>query len=144
MSILDQLDDTYQKALALLAAEHSVDFDAGEIILYEGNKGSSVYFIVQGMVNVYIGQGESRKHLWVLSQGDIFGEMALLDSLPRTASVEAETDVELLVLERDVFYNLIGKYPALAVKVIQLMGKRMRKMDAKFKVQSGYKKPLGQ
>lgn len=106
----------------------------------ESELGSEIYFIYKGAVNVYIGSGPAKRELWTLVEGDIFGEMALLDDLARTATVEAARESEVVILEREAFFELIAKHPILARRVIELMGKRMRKMDTQFKIELGYVK----
>ncbi|MGE3728847.1 MAG: Crp/Fnr family transcriptional regulator [Candidatus Sericytochromatia bacterium] len=130
----------YHKALAILGQQHGRIYELHDRIFSEGEPGDKVYFIVSGSVNVFIGGGMNRRELWTLVPGDIFGEMALLDQLERTASVEAGSRTHVVALDRDRFNHLIGKHPILAQKVIELMGQRMRKMDAQFKIECGYVK----
>jgi len=133
-------NEAYRSALAFLGQQHGRIYELHNRIFSEGEPGDKVYFIVSGTVNVFIGSGMNRRELWTLNPGDIFGEMALLDQLERTASVEAGSRTHVVALDRDMFNHLIGKYPILAQKVIELMGQRMRKMDAQFKIESGYVK----
>lgn len=133
-------NQAYRKALEILSQKYGRTYASKEKIFNEGDPGREVFFIVSGEVNVYIGSGYSRRELWTLGPGEIFGEMALLDQLARTASVEAGKSTQVVVLERDVFNQLIAKYPIVAQKVIELMGQRMRKMDTQFKLESGYLK----
>jgi len=131
-------DETYLEALKILSQHYGKTYQSGERIIREEEPGNEIYFIVKGAVNVYIGKGHAKRELWTLVTGDIFGELALLDELSRTATVEAANTTELVVLERELFYELIGKHPILGRKVIELMGKRMRKMDTQFKIELGY------
>jgi CRP/FNR family transcriptional regulator, cyclic AMP receptor protein len=133
-------NEAYLKALEFLGQQHGRIYELHDSIFKEGEPGDKIYFIVSGTVNVFIGTGLNRRELWTLNPGDIFGEMALLDELERTASVVASSRTHVVALDRDIFYHLIGNYPILAKKVIELMGHRMRKMDTQFKIESGYLK----
>lgn len=140
MNSQDKENATYKKALEVLAQSHGRTYQAQARIFSEGDPGTEIFFIVSGEVNVFIGSGYSRRDLWTLTEGDIFGEMTLLDQLPRTASVTALKKTVLVTFERDGFIHLMSKYPILALKVIELMGNRMRKLDTQFKIESGYLK----
>ena len=138
MAELTEDDKAYRQALEILGVSYGRTYKSKEAIFAEGDPGQEVFFIVSGAVKIYIGTGTSRRDLWTLWAGEIFGEMALLDQLERTASVETALETKVVALDRDVFNRLIGKYPIVAQKVIELMGKRMRKMDKQFKLESGY------
>lgn len=131
-------DKTFRKALERLYAHHGRIYKARETIFSEGDPGQEVFFILSGAVNVFIGKGMQKRELWTLWAGEIFGEMALIDQLARSASIETALETKVVVFNREAFYALIDKYPILAQKVIELMGKRMRKMDTQFKIESGY------
>lgn len=136
MSIVDA-DKAYSKVLQLLSAKHAQNFLAGERIFSEGEIGDKVYFVLTGVVNVFIQQHKLKRSLCTLAAGEVFGEMALLNHLPRTASVEAETEAKLIVLERETFLTLLEKYPILALKVIHLMAERMHLMNTQLKNELG-------
>lgn len=140
MSKQSNEEKNYRKALSILFETHGRTYKTKQTIFAEGDPGQAVFFIVSGAVTVYLGKGRKRRNLWTLWAGDIFGEMALLDQLERTASIEAALETKVVVLDRDSFNQLIGKYPIIAQKVIELMGKRMRQMDSQFKQESGYTK----
>ncbi|PKL75935.1 MAG: hypothetical protein CVV27_12815 [Candidatus Melainabacteria bacterium HGW-Melainabacteria-1] len=141
----DKADEkTYRKALEVLFQTHGRTIQTKQTVFSEGDPGTEIFFIVSGAVSVYLGKGHSKRALWTLWAGEMFGEMALLDQMPRSASIEAALETRLVALDRKTFNQLIGKYPILAQKVIELMGKRMRKMDTQFKLETGYLKDLPQ
>jgi CRP-like cAMP-binding protein len=94
----------------------------GTVIAREGDPGLGLFIIVDGQAKVTIG-GKSKAKL---GPGDFFGEIALLDGGPRTATVTAETDVRLLGLTEWVFRGLLQDHPAIAVKTLQAMAGRLR------------------
>jgi CRP-like cAMP-binding protein len=94
----------------------------GTVIAREGDPGVGLFIIVEGVAKVTIG-GRPKA---TLGPGDFFGEIALLDGGPRTATVTADTDVSLLGLTEWVFRGLLQEHPAIAVKTLQAMAGRLR------------------
>lgn len=80
---------------------------AGSIIVRKGDRGDSMYFIASGKVEIATGNGPPI----ALSEGEFFGEMALLSREPRTATVTAESSTDLLVLDADDFLRLLDRLP---------------------------------
>ncbi len=134
------IDEAYTKALEKLKEKYGKTYDTGDIIMQEGERDPHILFIVSGLIEVFLGAGSNRDVLWTLEGGEILGEMSLLDQLPRTASAQALTSCEVIQLDKESFYHLVSRYPALAIKIIQLMGTRMRKMDAQYKIRTGYRR----
>jgi len=115
-------------ALRHLAAESwPCQFQAGEVIFYQGEPGSTCHIIMQGRVRVFV-VGEDGRELAVriLGSGEIIGEMALLEDLPRSASVEALEKTQTLELHRDVLLHCLRKSPALALSLLRDLSARLR------------------
>src|ERR1700734_565942 len=74
----------------------TVDLGAGEYIFREGDLGTEMYIIHEGKVEILNRLGEEARVLAVLEKGDFFGEMSVLEDLPRAASARAQTDSRLL------------------------------------------------
>ena len=72
----------------------TVAFNAGDIIIAEGDQGSTAFLIVRGQVEVVVGDGSREKAVGTLDAGEVFGEMSLIDPGPRSATVRAVTDTE--------------------------------------------------
>lgn len=87
-------------------------FDEGDIIITEGETGSSLYVVVSGEVKVYT-QGTRGEHLYLasLGEGDFFGEVSVLTGKPRTATITASQHSELLRLDKDKLDKVIAKHP---------------------------------
>jgi CRP/FNR family transcriptional regulator, cyclic AMP receptor protein len=103
-------------------AAREVSHKAGTVIAREGEPGIGLFVITKGTASVTI--GGSKKG--TLGAGEFFGEIALLDGGPRTATVTADTDVELLGLTEWVFRGLVQQHPSIAVKTLQAMAARLR------------------
>ena len=99
-----------------------VEHRKGTVIAREGEPGVGLFVIVDGTADVSIG-GQRRAKL---GPGEFFGEIALLDGGPRTATVTAATDIKLLGLTEWVFRGLMLEHPTVAVKTLQSMAGRLR------------------
>jgi len=109
-----------------------VRFRQGETILREGEAGEELFFIEAGRVQVVRGQEGRLLLLAELEAGDLFGEMALLTGAPRSATVTALSDVDLWVLSKADFDDVVTAYPNLALALSRLLSERLRNTDAHF------------
>ncbi|MGH2784524.1 MAG: cyclic nucleotide-binding domain-containing protein [Actinomycetota bacterium] len=99
---------------------------AGTVLVREGRPGSEFFVIVEGRAEATLRGG----HLATLSSGDFFGEMSLLEVAPRAATVVAETDLSLLVLEPRGFASLLAVAPTVGMKMMRSMSQRLRAIEA--------------
>jgi CRP-like cAMP-binding protein len=102
------------------------DVAAGEVICVEGEPGREFYLVAGGEAEIERGGQTVAK----LSVGDHFGELALLDRGPRSATVRAVTDLRLFVLRDESFAAVLNEVPALAQKLLAAMARRLREADA--------------
>jgi CRP-like cAMP-binding protein len=109
-----------------------VRFRQGEVILREGTSGDEMFFIESGRVRVIRGDGSQRLVLAELGAGDLFGEMALLTGNTRSASVVAQSEVDLWALSQADFDDLVTAYPNLALALGRLLSERLRTTDQRF------------
>jgi len=84
----------------------TVCFRNGTLIFAQGDTGNEVYVIQKGKVRLFLGAGHTRQTIGILREGDFFGETVLLDERRRTVSARAESDCQLLCLEKNVFLRL--------------------------------------
>lgn len=101
-----------------------LELTGGDVLFTEGEEGDALYFIQTGEVEIY--QADQGKTLALLDSGDYFGEMALLEEKPRSASARAHTDASLLSLERGVFLTLLENNPKLGLKITSTISNRLR------------------
>ena len=99
----------------------------GSVLVEEGTIGREFFFIVEGTASVR----RKGRRIATLGPGSYFGELALLDRKPRSATVISETDMTLLVLEQRAFNGLLDAMPALSHKLLVAMSQRLREADAK-------------
>ena len=110
---------------------HHRHYKADEIVFWEGEPGVGVYIIQEGTVKIYktLSNG-SDKELAILKSGDFFGELALLDESPRSASAVAQESSHILGLFRPEFFDILERKPKLGIKVTtklaQMIGNRLR------------------
>jgi CRP/FNR family cyclic AMP-dependent transcriptional regulator len=97
-----------------------LDVIPGEIVFEEGERGDYVCFVVEGSLEVLkkTGSGENIV-ISTLSKGRSIGEMAIIDDLPRSATVRAKYKSTLLTLSRENFDYIIAKYPDIGVKILK-------------------------
>lgn len=107
---------------AIARAAKEVHHKAGTTIAREGDAGIGLFVISDGRAKVTIG-GRTKGRL---GPGDFFGEIALLDGGPRTASVVAESDLTLLGVTEWVFRGLLQEHPTIAIKTLQSLAGRLR------------------
>lgn len=120
---------TYQELVKVLNITYLESFEAGALILKEGDTGEELYIVLAGKVTVSRGGQE----IVDLHPGVHFGEMALVDQSPRSATITAKESTRLLVVQRRSFYTLIRKEPVLAVKLlwsfVQVLSRRLRETN---------------
>jgi len=97
-------------------------FKQGETIFREGDPATELYVIKSGRVDISTGN----RLLATLGDHGIFGEMALIDKTPRSATVTAATDVELVPVNEKQFLFLVGQTPFFALKVMRVLAGRLR------------------
>jgi CRP-like cAMP-binding protein len=103
--------------------EHRVEFKTGQVIFEAGRHGDEMYVVRAGSVVMRAGD----KLLETIGTGGIFGEMALIDDSPRSASVIALSDCELVVIDRKRFEAYLRRVPGFAIEVMRVMADRLRR-----------------
>lgn len=120
----------YKELVALMNITKVRDFDDGGLIIREGDNADEMFIILDGTVRLH----KDEAFITYLKRGDHFGEMALVDSAPRSASASAEGHARLLALDRAAFYEIIRNENQLSTKilwsVVQVLVKRLRKTTA--------------
>lgn len=114
--------DVYEK--------HVMSVASGRIVFNEGDPGAEMYVIIEGEIEIVKRTSlETSKTLTTLKRGDIFGEMALIDELPRSATAIAKKPGKLLVLDEALFYSLAKNNADFSFKMIKILSERIRKSN---------------
>lgn len=106
-------------------AYSSVEYDPGEVVFHEGDKGAYMCLIQDGRFEVVQELGGYEKQVAVLERGDFFGEMAVLEEEPRTHMVRALDGSKLIKIERGDFPSLLQKKPEIAIRMISKLSRRL-------------------
>jgi signal transduction histidine kinase len=126
-----QLPGTELSRLSAVARE--ISFTSGATIFKEGDPADGLYVVKSGKVQIsaIIGSGERHVFSTVLPS-DAFGEMAVLDNLPRSAHASAEGETTVIFVPRDHFVDLLKSSPAMSLKVVQEISRRLREFNLQY------------
>ncbi|MDA3864347.1 MAG: cyclic nucleotide-binding domain-containing protein [Deltaproteobacteria bacterium] len=116
----NRIDTQILLEIATLGEEIYIQKD--EFLFKEGDPGDGLFFILNGSLDIIIG----KKVVNTLNEGDVLGEIALIDSKPRTASVKALELTSLLRFSPSLFDEILEEYPAIAKRVIQTLINHIR------------------
>ena len=120
---------TYQQLVRIMNLTRIVPFEAGSVLCYEGQPAEELFVILRGMVELEA-EGEV---FATMSQGAHFGEMALVETTPRSATATAQTAGKLLIINREDFFEILRKEAPLAVKLlwafVQELSSRLRQTN---------------
>lgn len=101
----------------------------GEVLFQKGDSGDSMFLIEEGVIEITVPGGDKQKQeirVSVLHGGEFFGELSLIDGLPRTATARAVEASQLLEMRRVDFLNFLMERPAIAISMVSEIGKRLR------------------
>jgi CRP-like cAMP-binding protein len=105
-------------------------YATGDTIFSQGDLGTEMFIIQEGEVHIVKHINNESHILSRLEKGDFFGEMALLESVPRTADAIAQSEVKALVINGARFDEMLRKNPEIAVRIIRKYSKRLREANA--------------
>ena len=104
-----------------------VEFAKAQHVFSEGEQGDAMYLIVEGEVKIH----SNLQTLAELSSSQCFGEMAILDAEPRSATVTALSELTLLRIQRDDFHEILAEKPEISLGIIQVLTNRLREANRK-------------
>jgi CRP-like cAMP-binding protein len=114
-----------ERLAALSVTKH---LDRRENLFSRGDEGDALYAVVEGLVRIWVGSDSGKELTFsMMEPGDVFGEIALLDGLPRTANATAQEATLLLVIQRSAFLSVLESEPILSRHIIELLCERMRR-----------------
>jgi len=126
--LFSQLDDGEIDQIRRLS--RPCRFQARETVVRQGDESGDFYAVLHGRLKVSTANTEGDEMvLSIMGAGDVFGEIALLDRQPRSATVSALETCELLVIERRAFQDLLGRLPTLSLSLMRVMAKRLRELS---------------
>ncbi|HUE01838.1 MAG TPA: Crp/Fnr family transcriptional regulator [Bryobacteraceae bacterium] len=116
--------------ISLFRNSEAKPFAAGQTVFAAGAAGDAMYIVLEGDIAIRAGETD----LEVLGPGSIFGEMALIDGAPRSASAVAASDCRLVEIDRRRFEFMVSQTPYFALAVMKTMADRLRKSNARMQV----------
>ncbi|MCK5077993.1 MAG: Crp/Fnr family transcriptional regulator [Calditrichia bacterium] len=130
--LFSELEDMDLERISNVSVKQKYHKD--NIILIEEEVGTTMFIIIFGKVKISRISDDGREViLSILSEGDFFGEMSLLDGQTRSANVTALDNSELLMLRREDFLQMLYDYPQIAINLLKELAQRIRKSDEQIK-----------
>ena len=106
------------------------NFQKGEVIFHQDDPGDRLHFLAEGLVKISIVSRDGRENdIALLTQGDCFGEMSVLDGGSRSATAVAVDPTETMTLSREDFLDFLNQHGDVALQIIVLMVRRLRNTD---------------
>ena len=121
------LDPEALRHLAARVFERS--YKKGQLVFYQGDPGDALFVVVEGLVKVFVPSEEGDEMVLItLSPPEVFGEVALIDGGPRSASAEALEPTTVLMLTRGVLLEVLAQHPSLTDKLLRTLGTSLRRL----------------
>ncbi len=110
-------------------SENEKIYKVGEVVFKENDRSTEMYIIKKGKVKITKRIGSQESDLAVMGPGEFFGEMSLLDNMPRSATVTAIQETTLMIVTRNMFDDQLKKIPDWFTKIIEVIISRLRQAD---------------
>lgn len=132
---------SYDQIEELALSSSKLIFSKGELLVKQGDSGDSLFIIADGEVEISISDGSgNRSHLANLKSGDYFGEMSLLTGEPRSASVTAISETEVIVVEKKGMAELLESEASILEPLSAILEKRLEELSGRVTVETARKK----
>ncbi len=112
-------------------------FSDGEVIVRQGEPGDCMFVVQEGRVEVVIEEAGKETRLSVMERGDVFGEMAIFEKQPRSATVRALGQVRVLTVDKRTFLRRVHEDPSFAFRVLEKMSRRIRELNRELAARKG-------
>ena len=130
-SVFSGLDGRQLDALASLAVR--VRYQPRQVVLRKGDPAIQIYVILSGRLKAITAGGEGKQAaLSIMGPGEVFGEVALLDGEPRSATISALEPCELLIIQRNDFFHFLERNPSAAIELLKVLARRLRRLSERF------------
>ncbi len=117
-------------------------FKAGTALFHENDRSRELYIIQSGNVKIYKMNGNREIEIAVLGKGAVFGEMALIDGKPRSASAKAVNDCSVVIIDSETFNQKIAGVPSWFMSIIRMSSNKIRQANERLKLSRGnYEEP---
>ena len=129
--LFSKIEPSKLKLLAFTAER--LAFGAGEILCRQGDEGDSAYIIIEGEADVLVDTDTGPVTVATLGANDFLGETAILCDVPRTATVRARTDLETLMISKDLFFQLVCQFPSMSIEIMRELARRVERTTAQLR-----------
>ncbi len=110
-------------------SDYFVEFSPGSYVFRQHDPGDEMFIVEDGEIDIILEGSDGERLLTTLERGDFFGEMAILENLPRATSARARAASRLLKIDRPVFDQIIRTNPEFAVRMLRALSSRLREAD---------------
>ena len=121
--IFAKIDPPKLKLMAF--ASERVTYKPGQTLFKQGERGDAAFIVLQGTADVLINAANGPLRVASLSENEIIGEIAILCDIPRTATVQAETELTTLKITTDLFFRMLMDFPEMGVEVMRVLAHRL-------------------
>ena len=128
--LFSEMDPSQLKLLAFTSER--LTYGKDENLFYQGDPGAAAYVILEGTVDIVVGQGDDEMVVAHLAANELVGDMALLSTKPRSATVRAASNVVVLELKKELFLELLENSPNVAAHIARVMSDRLYKLTEQF------------
>ncbi|GLQ05229.1 cyclic nucleotide-binding domain-containing protein [Sneathiella chinensis] len=118
-----KVDPSKVKLLAFTSER--VTFQPGDLVCEQGTMGDAAYVIISGKADVQVNTPSGRMTVATLSKNDVVGEIAILINIPRTATIQAATELTTLRITKDLFLRLIREFPEMSIEMMRVLAERL-------------------
>ena len=121
--LFSQIDTAKLKLLAL--ASERLTYAPDQVVVKQGDVGDAAFVIIDGAADVIIGEDEDELVVASVGPNDIVGEIAILCDVPRTATIRATDELQVLKITKDRFVRMLSDFPALSIGVMRVLADRL-------------------
>ena len=112
--------------LRLLAfISQNMTYETGESLCKQGETGDCAFLILSGSADIQVNTNQGEKTVASVGSNDVVGEIAIICDVPRTATVVATTDMEVLTISKDDFLKLLVEFPEISLNVMRVLAQRL-------------------
>ena len=117
--------------LKLLAfTSERVTFGPGQVMVQQGDIGDAAYIIIDGDADVLVDTPDGQIKVATVGRNAIIGEIAILCDVPRTATVQAKSQLVTLRITKDLFFRLVNEFPQMAIEIMRELARRLERTTA--------------
>jgi CRP-like cAMP-binding protein len=114
-------------------ASERVTYKPGQVLFRQGERGDAAFIVLKGSADVLINGSDGPLRVATLSENEIIGEIAILCDIPRTATVQAETELTTLRITTDLFFRMLMDFPEMGVEVMRVLAHRLEQTTAQLR-----------